>query len=137
MIIKNPKSWYPKIDFRMDQNRSAALIFVPESYWELFRTVDMVPDAVFGRGCIGGARIRPLKADGSPNIQPKSRYSDLATFGKFRVFGEAFAAPTGGTQGVARCHLQRLGMRYDKKTKMKKIQKHQFFDDFFFSRNFL
>ena len=38
-------------------------------------------------------------------------------FGEFRDFpksGVAFAAPTGGPEGVARCHLRGLGMRYDK-----------------------
>ena len=35
----------------------------------------------------------------------------------FRIFGEVFAAPMGGTEGVARCHLQRLGIRYDKTNK--------------------
>ena len=35
----------------------------------------------------------------------------------FRIFGDAFAAPMGGTEGVARRHLRGLGMRYDKKIK--------------------
>ena len=32
----------------------------------------------------------------------------------FRIFGNVFVAPTGDIAGVARCHLQGLGMRYDK-----------------------
>ena len=35
----------------------------------------------------------------------------------FRIFGEAFAAPTGGTEVVAWRHLQDVDMKYDKKLK--------------------
>ena len=51
-------------------------------------------------------------------------------FGIFRIFGVAFAAPTGGTEGVARYHLQGLIMRYDKNIKMnfsRTKKKHVFF----------
>ena len=34
-------------------------------------------------------------------------------FGIFRDFGGAFAASMRTTEGVARCHLHGLGMRYD------------------------
>ena len=48
----------------------------------------------------------------------------IMIFPDFRV---AFATPTGGPGGVARCHLQGLGMRYDKKTKTKKNWSKLFF----------
>ena len=49
-------------------------------------------------------------------------------FAIFRVLEDAFAAPTGGTGGAARCHLYWLGMRYDKTIKTK-----NFFEKLFFS----
>ena len=33
----------------------------------------------------------------------------------FRLFGDAFPAPTAGIRGVARCHVHGLDMRYDNK----------------------
>ena len=77
----------------------------------------------------------------------------------FRIFGDAFAAPMGGTEGVARRHLRGLGMRYDKNIKTEKFseilvfsmkilfsenlktrkfrKKCSFFDHFFFRSKFL
>ena len=46
-------------------------------------------------------------------------------FVDFVIFGVAFAALTGGTDGVARCHLQGLAMRYDKN---KKFRRETFFE---------
>ena len=43
--------------------------------------------------------------------------TDWLIFAIFRVLGDASGAPTGGTGGVARCHLERLGIGYDKKIK--------------------
>ena len=53
----------------------------------------------------------------------------------FRILGGAFAAPTGGTGGVARCHLHGLGMRYDKKIKTTKNEKLYFSMKFVFFFN--
>ena len=48
----------------------------------------------------------------------------IMIFSDFRV---AFAAPTGGPGGVARCHLHGLGVRYDKKYKKNKKMVKTFF----------
>ena len=45
---------------------------------------------------------------------PGRKSLNLADFRDFPKFGIVFAAPTGGPEGVARCHLRGLGMRYDK-----------------------
>ena len=42
--------------------------------------------------------------------------------------GDASGAPAGGTGGVARCHLERLGVGYDKN-----IKNRFFFETLFFS----
>ena len=49
----------------------------------------------------------------------------------FRDFGRAFTARMGGTEGVARCRLQRLGMRYDKNIKSENfLSKNSDFENF-------
>ena len=56
-------------------------------------------------------------------------------FGILRIFGIAFTTPTGGTEGVARCHSHGLGMRYDQKIKTKtKIEKKSIFEKFWKSK---
>ena len=52
---------------------------------------------------------------------------NLADFRDFPGLQGAFAAPTGGPGGVARCHLHGLGTRYDKKIKTKKNWSKLFF----------
>ena len=47
----------------------------------------------------------------------------------FLIFEDAFAAPTGGTVGVARRHLQGLGTRYDKYKTIEKVRKRLFFSE--------
>ena len=48
----------------------------------------------------------------------------ILIFGIFRILGDAFAAPTAGTGGVARCHLHGLDLIHDEKIKNKnKIEK--------------
>ena len=49
-------------------------------------------------------------------------------FAIFRVMGDASGAPAGSTGGVARCHLERLGIGYDKKKKKKSFENF-FFDE--------
>ena len=55
--------------------------------------------------------------------------ANLVDFRDFPGFGVAFAAPTGGPGGVARCHLQGLRMRYHKKYINRNIFENIFFFD--------